>query len=859
MTKKLTVNSASAPTTVSPRQPGKPTATEVGSDYISITWDQPEEKHVTYYEIKLKPAKEATWLKVTHFTDGDSPVKQICDLDNATEYEFKVRGYYNGEEGPFSDKSDPIMTKPTSLKSSSPITSVSPRKPGKPTELDVEDDFILLGWNKPYDRNVTYYEIKLKQLKDSTWTKMSIFTDNEKSVCHVSGLLSSATYEFKVRPYYGEEEGEYSDKSDPITTTSTEAKKHSSATHAMYATKQLGRETRTVSTKPSKPYTKDTGIDYIDLYWEKPEDEGVLYYEVRHKPLKESIWNENSVSTQDDTPEQCIRGLLQETEYVFKVRAKYNDVDGEFSDQSNTIRTNQSPAFYLTKFCTKLQDGEPTFYKLPLQENVYARNEFHKTRKFEFGSEQILEDKTIMMIGATGSGKSTLIDGMVNHFLGVQWKDNFRFKLIDLTMEEEEKHGRQTESQTEWITSYRVHPIHSKVNFSLNIIDTPGFGDTRGIERDHQLVEQIRAFFTSEGIKGIETIDAICFVTQAPLARMTHTQRYIFDAILSIFGKDMAKNIVAMITFADGKEPPVLNALMQAKVPYNNHFVFNNSALFEPNTEGKCNTFAKMFWEMGAMSYDAFFEFLPTMKTQSLQLTAQVLKTREELNATIHGLMPQIDIGLHELATMKAEQDLVNKFEREIRDNKNFQYQAVEFHQTKIPLERGQYVTNCSFCHMTCHFPCHVARNDRKFSCSAMKDGICNICPEHCSWDTHKCNDHRLELNPVTVQKTYSEMKIKYEFAAKEKVSKQRILHSIKMKFSNIKSIVRNNAIKANPLTEVQYVDLLIQSELREKTCGFKQRVKMLHIFRKQAELTESAMRHDDTGKILKDLGFEEL
>ena len=48
-----------------------------------------------------------------------------------------------------------------------------------------------------------------------------------------------------------------------------------------------------------------------------------------------------------------------------------------------------------------------------------------------------------MMIGATGSGKSTLIDGMVNHLLDVKWEDGFRFKIIDLTGDEEEKSGRQ--------------------------------------------------------------------------------------------------------------------------------------------------------------------------------------------------------------------------------------------------------------------------------------------------------------------------------------------------------------------------------------------------------------------------------
>lgn len=48
-------------------------------------------------------------------------------------------------------------------------------------------------------------------------------------------------------------------------------------------------------------------------------------------------------------------------------------------------------------------------------------------------------DKTIMLVGATGSGKSTLIDGFANYLFGVNWEDNFRFTLVDLEHEEKKR------------------------------------------------------------------------------------------------------------------------------------------------------------------------------------------------------------------------------------------------------------------------------------------------------------------------------------------------------------------------------------------------------------------------------------
>ncbi|CAG2193630.1 unnamed protein product [Mytilus edulis] len=96
-----------------------------------------------------------------------------------------------------------------------------------------------------------------------------------------------------------------------------------------------------------------------------------------------------------------------------------------------------------------------------------------------------------MLVGATGSGKSTLIDGMINYITDVSYEDDFRFSLIDVTQDEKKHQGDQTVSQTEWITTYRIPCIRGgKLDYNINIIDTPGFGDTRGIKRDKELVAQ---------------------------------------------------------------------------------------------------------------------------------------------------------------------------------------------------------------------------------------------------------------------------------------------------------------------------------------------------------------------------------
>jgi hypothetical protein len=272
----------------------------------------------------------------------------------------------------------------------------------------------------------------------------------------------------------------------------------------------------------------------------------------------------------------------------------------------------------------------------------------------------------------------------------------------------------------------------SKIDYDLNIIDTPGFGDTRGIIRDKAIVDQIREFFTTPGDRGISFLDAVCFVTQAPLARLTPPQRYIFDAIMSVFGQDIASNIYVLITFADGNDPPVRSALKAAHVPFQGSYKFNNSALFASSGKSDEASFGNLFWKMGQESFRIFLEGLVLVESRSLQLTAEVLQIRKCLEATIQGLQPQITEGMNRLNTIRQEREILEKHKTDIAANRNVHYEVEEMHMRKIDLHAGEYVTNCLTCHRTCHFPCAITDDKDKRGCAAMRNGSCTVCPNTC-------------------------------------------------------------------------------------------------------------------------------
>ncbi|VDI83378.1 Hypothetical predicted protein [Mytilus galloprovincialis] len=602
--------------------------------------------------------------------------------------------------------------------------------------------------------------------------------------------------------------------------------------------------------KPGKPEKISIESTTCTISWE-PSTGPVDCYEVRYKVKTSKTWSK--VQTEGPQCMFTVQNLKGRTAYNFQVRGIAGSIEGPFSYVSEPYETKVSLAWRLMQSARKVEDGSPAKYKLELDEKLSARNEKAKTRKCVLGNKRLgvpVGEKTIMMVGATGAGKTTLVDGMINFITDVALDDEFRFTMIDLTSEEKNKESNQAISQTEWITCYQIcHQEGCKVPFSVNIIDTPGFGDTRGIKRDEAIVEQIRSFFTTPGDIGIQTLDAVCFVVQSPLARLSPSQRYIFHSILSIFGKDIVDNIFVLITFADGNIPPVLASLKEAEVPFKEHFSFNNSALFVDPTKNKT---APMFWEMGQESFDIFFRNLQTVQTKSLQLTAEVLVERRQIELNIKSLQEEIKVGLHTLHRVEIEKKIIKDHEKDINANKNFIFTVPQEYFVKVMLPPGQHTTTCLRCNRTCHDDCTYLDNDEKHKCFVFnKRGFCTICIEHCYWREHvNCNYiYQMRVRHVTGE--LKELRQKYQIASNEKEKHEKFVKAVTVELNKQANEVWNKmktvrkslqrlseiALRPNPLTDVEYVKLLIENEKREAKPGWQTRVQMLEELKQRAQI----------------------
>ncbi|KAG8127097.1 hypothetical protein E2320_022101 [Naja naja] len=275
-----------------------------------------------------------------------------------------------------------------------------------------------------------------------------------------------------------------------------------------------------------------------------------------------------------------------------------------------------------------VEDRQPLVFALPLEK--VPSDASTSCVVYQLGKENLeMPNKVILVMRATGCGKTTLINGMINYILGVQ------FKLIHETTQRSKAGSRTSE-----ITAYMVN--HQK-----------GFGGTRDAEQDKLVEKQLLECFSTPG--GID---------HAFLAHSTHAQKHILDSMLSMLGKDLKDNVQLLITCADVGTPPVLEALKEADLPcawdesgIPQHFRLNHSALFAPQENGGShNAFAEMFWSTSAKSTEDFFESVKMLETQKFTLTVEVLKERQSLDATLGGLQTKLRACLVELEDLKGIQ-----------------------------------------------------------------------------------------------------------------------------------------------------------------------------------------------------------
>ena len=291
----------------------------------------------------------------------------------------------------------------------------------------------------------------------------------------------------------------------------------------------------------------------------------------------------------------------------------------------------------------KLHIKKQKKYREILGKKIDTKNgiDYYLYPKCDLTDEQKKISTNIMTIGETGVGKSTWIHSLLNYLEEIEIDENIRYLLFDEKQQQKEyesKYGEKSSgsSVTDKPEIYELYPT-KLYNNPIRIIDTSGFGDTRGIGYDNKIIEDIRNLFENSNI---DNITAICLFFKASDTRAHDRFNYILEKIFSIFGEDIKCNFVVLFNFADSyTDLPIMNVLKDTNTLFYKifgdienlpTFCFNNRAYFSSNKDNVYN-----FYENNNNNFKQFFEYLSKLESKSLDNTKKVLKYRKGISEKI--------------------------------------------------------------------------------------------------------------------------------------------------------------------------------------------------------------------------------
>jgi hypothetical protein len=389
-------------------------------------------------------------------------------------------------------------------------------------------------------------------------------------------------------------------------------------------------------------------------------------------------------------------------------------------------------------------------------------------------------------------------------------------------------------------------------------------------------------------------LDAVGFVVQSALVRLTTSQKYIFNSVLGIFGKDVKENIRFLVTFSDGRKPPVLEAIKEAELPCRMdskglpcHQKFNNGAIYT-NNQDEDDSMSPIEWKNGMTNFKSFFVGLSEMSITSLQLTKEVLANRRQLEMKLKWMQDGIPQHLTQMEDLRKKEEIVRMHNVAIDANQNFEIKVKVAKKIQDPI--NSTALSCNSCERTCQDDCNpntaIAHVEAfceitgafaaipflgllalgiQHAVNAATDPQCKICK--CVSSKHEKGQFRWICKDVEETHTVEDMRNNYEKAKGKKMDAEELVTALRndvdiLKKEIIKTIddikvlhneLKNNALLGNPLTTPEYIRMMIDNEKKTGQEGSAERIKSLQELLPLAKMAGDIME-DATGFVKEQL-----
>ena len=334
----------------------------------------------------------------------------------------------------------------------------------------------------------------------------------------------------------------------------------------------------------------------------------------------------------------------------------------------------------------------------------------------------------LLFCGKTGDGKTTAINSLFNIIKGVKKEDKYRFILI------EEQQKKISKSQTEGVHLYFVKDDE---DLPIVIIDSAGYGDTKGKEYDEKLNEAFSYIFSNL----ITHINSINFVVKSTDTRIGDEAKYIFNCVTSLFAGDMTENFIVLSTHADiytiRDGPKFIGSLKEADEDINflKLNIRKDKWWYSVDSRSIMDNIDDQITEFSFKNFKDFYEKVKSLPKKSIQKSSELLNKRLELKSKVNRLISQFSELFNKQDVLQQKVYIIQSIENErnrltqdptIEEINNIKNRINNLNTRIVVREKvlkpgdNQYNVCCTICKRNCHSPC---------KCFLRRLGRCHIFP----------------------------------------------------------------------------------------------------------------------------------
>ena len=380
----------------------------------------------------------------------------------------------------------------------------------------------------------------------------------------------------------------------------------------------------------------------------------------------------------------------------------------------------------------------------------------------------------VLIIGETGSGKTTLINYLTNYFRGGTLDD---IKVAVPTMhcpEVTETFGHseksihdQSVSQTQLPRQYLFENT-CRGDKQYLFVDTPGLADVNGLEQEKINMQNIL-----DAVNDLGGLSIVIIVINVTSIRLTSNVQTVLSQLWGHFPSTIMEAVIVVLTHA--KRYTSNYDFSKLHLHGNVYPIYmENSAFSSSSGSWSLDSKRKLQedWNESLTEIQRMISIIGEFKVKSVDAFNVMIDRRNKIKHLLH------EASVHSCQILEM-QDQIQVCEGKVTECGAAQVKFKDF--TKIIEEQRKTIpaeyhsTICSNCTYVCHDGCNLKETTKKGDqifrcCWALYDrNACRSCPQSCDYTQHYYARVKVVVTKASRIETIQEIKSKYDQATKHK------------------------------------------------------------------------------------------